>query len=152
MTLLRQTEHFEAPIDRVFDLGIDFKRYPEWNGFYSEIKEIKGLPDQVGTKILGTMKVLGKPIEGTTEIVEVDKPRLIKFVGTSPQGGSLKSVYKLTPIGMGTELVVEFEYELPVQFYQLFDRPFVEKTVERELRHTLENFKAFVELKTPVLV
>ena len=98
------------------------------------------------------MKVLGKPIEGTTEIVEIEKPRLIKLVGTSPQGGSLKALYRLTPVGMGTDLVVEFEYELPPQFYTLFEKPFVEKTVERELRHTLENFKAFVEVKTPVLV
>ena len=152
MTVLKMTEHFEAPIDRVFELGIDFKRYPEWNGFYSEVKEIKGLPDKIGTKVFGTMKVLGKPIEGVTEIVEIEKPRLIKFVGTSPQGGSLKSLYKLTPVGIGTDLLVEFEYELPVEFYTLFDKPFVEKTVERELRHTLENFKAFIELRTPALV
>jgi uncharacterized membrane protein len=152
MTQLRMMQHFEAPIERVFELGIDFKRYPEWNTFYSEVSEIKGPPDQIGTKIFDTMKILGKPIEGTTEIVEIEKPRFIKLVGTSPQGGSLKALYKLTPVGMGTDLVVEFEYELPTQFYTLFERPFVEQAVERELRHTLENFKAFVELKTPVLV
>jgi hypothetical protein len=98
------------------------------------------------------MKILGRPIEAVTEIVEIEKPRLLKIVGTSPQGGSLKSLYKLTPVGIGTDLLVEFEYELPTEFYALFDKPFVEKTVERELRHTLENFKAFIELRTPALV
>ena len=152
MTHIQLTEHFKAPIDRVFELGIDFKRYPEWNAFFSEIKEVKGLPDKVGTKVFGTMKFLGRPIDGVTEIVEIDKPRLIKFVGTSPQGGSIKSFYKLTPVGTGTDLTIEFEYELPSQFYTIFEKPFVEKTVERELRHTLENFKAFLEVKLPVLV
>lgn len=153
MTHLRVTEHFNAPIDRVFELGIDFKRYPEWNVSYSEIKEIKGLPDRVGTKFVAVMKLLGQPIEGTSEILEIEKPHLLKIKATSPLGGFLDYVYKLTPVGTGTDFVLELDYELPVAIVsQITDKSFLEKTVERDLRHTLENFKAFVEVKLPVLV
>ena len=53
MTTVKLTMHFDAPIERVFELGTDFKRYPEWNTAYSEIKEVIGPPDKLGTRILG---------------------------------------------------------------------------------------------------
>jgi uncharacterized protein YndB with AHSA1/START domain len=152
MTLLRITEHVEVPPEKVFELGIDFKRYPEWNVSYSEVKEIVGPPDVVGTKIHSVMKVLGRPIEGWGEIVEIEKPRLLKLVGTGDQGGKLTQIYRLTPVTSGTDVEIEVEYELPAGFLgQIVDKLFVEKTIERDLRHTVENFKAFLEAKVPVL-
>ena len=152
MTLLRVTEHFEAPPERIFELGVDFKRYPEWNVSYTEIKEIVGPPDAVGTKIHSVMKLLGRPIEGWGEIVEIEKPRLMKIVGSSEQGGKMTQIYRLTPVTMGTDFDVEIEYELPAGFLgQIADKLFVERSVERDLRHSLENFKALVEANVAVL-
>lgn len=34
MTNVRMTMRFEAPIERVFELGTDYGRYPEWNVSY----------------------------------------------------------------------------------------------------------------------
>jgi len=152
MTHISLTEHFDAQIDHVFGLVIDYQRYPEWSTFFTEIKEVKGLPDRVGTEIVGTGQLLGRKFDGTTEIVEIDKPRLLKLTATGRQGGFVKTTYKLTPAALGTDVVVEIDYELPSAILTLFDKLFVEKSVERELRHSLENFKALVELKTPALV
>jgi hypothetical protein len=116
------------------------------------VKEIVGPPDVVGTKIRSVMKVLGRPIEGWGEIVEIEKPRLLKLVGTGDQGGKLTQIYRLTPVTSGTDVEIEVEYELPAGFLgQIVDKLFVEKTIERDLRHTVENFKAFLEAKVPVL-
>ena len=48
---------------------------------------------------------------------------------------------------------MEIDYELPAGLLgQIADKLFVERTIERDLRHSIESFKALVEVKTPVLV
>jgi uncharacterized membrane protein len=153
MTLLRKTFHFDAPIDRVFELGTDFKRYPEWNISYPAIKEIIGEPRSVGTKIELTMRLLGREVDTTAEITELDAPRFLKMVGTSAQGGHSTAVYRLTSVGTGTDLEFEFDYEVPAGVLgQIADKLFIERAVERDLVHSAENFKALVEARQPVFV
>lgn len=152
MTTVRLTGHYDASIERVWELGADFMRYPEWNVSYPEVKEVTG-PVEVGTRILSVMTLLGRRMEGSAEIVEVDKPRLLKTIGTSNEGGKLTVIYRLTPAGEGTDYVIESEYELPAGFLgRIVDKLFLEKAVERDLRHSIENFKALVEAKQPVFV
>ena len=152
MTHLRMTGHHDAPIDRVFELGVDFKRYPEWNVTYVEVKEVTGPPDKVGAKIYSEMRFLGRKMEGWGEIVEFDRPRLLKLSGESTDGGKLTQVLRLTPAGAGTDFEIEVDYELPPGFIgEIANKLFVEKAVERDLSHSIENFKAIVETKDPVL-
>jgi uncharacterized membrane protein len=153
MTTVRMTTHFDAPIERVWELGTDIKRYPEWNVSYSEIKEVTGPIDKIGTKVHSVMKMLGRSIENWDEVVEVDRPRYIKFTGTGPDAGKSTLTYRLTPAGTSTDLEFVLDYELPAGFLgHVADKLFVEKAVERDLRHSIENFKALVEARTPVLV
>jgi uncharacterized membrane protein len=152
MSQIRMTTHFDAPIERVFDLGTDFKRFPEWNVSYSEVKQVSGPPHEVGTKVFAVMKVLGRSIEGAGEIVEADRPRMLKMVGEGIDGGSLTSTYRFTPTDSGTDLEVSFDYELPAGIIgQIADRLFVERAIERDVRHSFENFKALVEAPAPTL-
>jgi uncharacterized membrane protein len=151
MNQLRFTEHFEAPVEQVFDLAIDYKRLPEWNVSYVAVHEVTGPPDKVGTRIHQTLRLLGRNMEGWAEIVEFERPRLIKLTGTSAQGGTLTTTYRFTPMQTGTDIEILLDYELPGIFGEVADKLFVQKGIERDIRHSLENFKAFVEVKTPVL-
>ena len=151
MNQLRFTAHFEAPVEQVFDLAIDFKRLPEWNVSYVSIDELTGPPDKIGTKIHTTMRLLGRTMDGWAEIVELERPRLIKLTGTSTQGGTLTTTYRFSSSGPGTDLEILAEYELPGIFGQFADKLFVQRAIERDVRHSIENFKAFVEVKMPVL-
>lgn len=152
MTHLQIKAQYDAPIERVFGLMTDFARYPEWNVTYTEIKEVVGPPDKVGTRIHSVMRFLGRTMEGWGEIVEIDPPKLLRTTGTSTQGGKLEQFLRLTPIGTGTEVVLEVDYELPAGIFgKVADKLFVERAVERDLRHSIENFKAFIEVKEPVL-
>ena len=152
MSQVRMTAHFNAPIDRVFELGTDFKRFPEWNVSYNEVKEVTGPTDQVGTKIFAVMQILGGFVEGSAEIVEVDPPRMLKMIGSGANGGTLETVYHFTPNGAGTDMKIDLDYELPAGIIgQIADKIFVEKAIERAVRHSLENFQAFVEARVPVL-
>lgn len=153
MTQVRISAHLDAPIDRVFELATDFKRYPEWNVNYVEVPEVLGPTRQLGTRIETTTKLLDRRLEGWSEITEIDVPRHIKLSGSGKEGGKLSVEYRFTPVGMTTDAEVEIEYELPAgPFGKVLDRLFIERAVERDLRHSMENFKAFVEVPEPVLV
>jgi coenzyme Q-binding protein COQ10 len=153
MSHLSLTGHYDAPIEHVFELATDFDRYLEWNVTYTAIKAIEGPPDKVGTKVHSEMRFLGRTMEGWGEIVEFERPRLFKTSGESTQGGKLTQELRLTPAGTGTDYVLETDYELPAGFIgKVASKLFVEKAVERDLKHSIENFKAMVETKEPVLV
>jgi uncharacterized membrane protein len=152
MTQVRISAYLEAPIDRVFELATDFKRYPEWNVSYAEVPQVLGPSNQLGTRIETTTKLLDRRIEGWSEIIEIDQPRHLKLRGSAREGGRLDVDYRFTPAGMTTDAEVEIEYELPAgPFGRIVDRLFIERTVERDLRHSMENFKALAEMPVPVL-
>ena len=146
MTHVAMSTRYEAPIERVFEFASDFKRYPEWNVNYVTVDQVTG-PVQVGTKIHGVLKVLGKQIPGWGEIVEVEAPRLLKMRSENEDGWN-EIVYRFSPEPTGTKAEFEFEYELkPGLFGAIADKLFIERTIERDLRHSMENSKAFVEEK-----
>jgi uncharacterized membrane protein len=146
------TAHYDAPVEHVFDLAVDYRRYPEWNEAYEEVTEVIGPPDQVGTRFHGVMRLLGRKMEGWGEITEVDRPRFLKIAGTG-SGGSVTTIYRFTLVGSGTDAELEIDYDLPAGLFgKVADKLFVERSVERALRHSLENFKAFVEAKAPLPV
>jgi uncharacterized membrane protein len=149
MSHVRMTAHFDAPIEQVFALAIDRVRLPEWNVSYDEAPEMSGPPDQVGTRIHGTIKLLGRKMEGTAEVVEVDPPRLYRTEAADADR-KLSVTYRFTPASGATDAELIADYEVPAGvFGKVVDRLFIERTVERDLRHSLENFKALVEAKVP---
>jgi uncharacterized membrane protein len=144
------TAHFDAPIEQVFALAIDRARLPEWNVSYVEAPEMDGPADKKGTHIHGTIKVLGRKMEGTAEVVEVDPPRLYRTEATDADK-KLSVTYRFTPANGGTDAELVSDYEVPAGvFGKVVDRVFIERSVERDLRHSLENFKALVEAKVLV--
>jgi len=149
MTHVRMTAHFDAPIEQVFALAIDRARLPEWNVNYDEAPEMSGPADQVGTRIHGAIKLLGRKMEGTAEVVEVDVPRLYR-TESAEADRKLSVTYRFTPASAGTDAELISDYEVPAGvFGKVVDRLFIERSVERDLRHSIENFKALVEAKVP---
>jgi uncharacterized membrane protein len=144
------SQHIEAPIEQVFELLIDAKRWPEWMSGGMEIKEITGPLDVVGTRVREESAFLGRKMESWNEVVEVERPRLLRLAGESA-GMKYTGSFRLTPAGTGTEAEVESEYELPAGFLgHIADRLFMERAMERQSRHSAENFKALVEAKVAV--
>ena len=152
MAHVRMQEHIDAPIEHVFDLLLDAKRWPEWMSGGMEVKEVTGPLDQVGTKVREESAFLGRRMESVTEIVEVQRPHLLKMVGESA-GVKYHGMIRFTEAGAGTDAEMESEYDLPAGFLgHIADRLFIERTMEREMRHNAENFKALAEAKVPALV
>jgi uncharacterized membrane protein len=151
MTTLRSTKRFDTPIERVFAWFADFKRYPEWNVNNPEVLEVTG-PPRVGTRIHSGWRILGRRFQGWAEITAIDPPRLLQVNAISFDGGQMQVVVLLRPDGSVTEVEVEIDYDVPEGLLEhLFDTLFVERTIERDVRHSLENLQALAEARQHVL-
>ncbi len=151
MTHTQLKIHIDAPIERVFELATDFRRYPEWNVNYREVRDVAGSSQHVGTRIYGVLAVVGHAIQGWSELVELDAPRLVRLAGGG-EGGTLNVLYRLTPLETGTDVTCDIEYELPARvFAGAMDPLFLERTMERDLRHSAENFEALLGARIPIL-
>jgi uncharacterized protein YndB with AHSA1/START domain len=66
------TTHVGAPPERVFALWTDLERMGEWVGGVTGVSDVSGSVDQAGT----TYVVHFGPMKSTTEVLEVERPRL----------------------------------------------------------------------------
>jgi uncharacterized membrane protein len=146
-----QTGHVDASPDRAFALALDAARIPEWNSSVIEVKEVTGSLDQVGSSYVSVLKLGGRRLEGRWEVSRVEAPRLLEFTGSAPGGGRATATNRFESAGDGTDLTIEIEYELPGGFVGgMADKLFVERATERDVKHSVENFKAICEAEVQV--
>jgi uncharacterized membrane protein len=143
---VRDQFRINAPADRVWAVAIDANRIPEWQTNVVEVRDVSGTLDQVGSRYTALNRLAGRPIEGEWEVTRAEPARLLELKGTAPGGGRAVNRITFTPTDGGTDLAVEFDYELPGGFLgQFANRLFVERAVQRDVRHSGENFKALCE-------
>jgi uncharacterized membrane protein len=146
MPQIREQTRIDAPVERIWDVSADASRIPEWQTNIVEIKDVTGALDQVGTRYTAVSRLLGRQIEGQWEVTRSERGRALEVTGTAPGGGRAVQLVTTTPAGGATDLTVEFDYELPGSFLgQFANRLFVERAAQRDMRHSLENFKALCE-------
>ena len=146
-----QTGRIDASPDKAFALAIDAARIPEWNSSVIEVKEITGSLDQVGSGYVSVLKLGGRRLDGRWEVSRVEAPHVLEFTGTAPGGGRATAKNRFEPAGGGTDITIEIDYELPGGFVGgMADRLFVERAIERDVKHSIENFKAICEAEVQV--
>jgi hypothetical protein len=143
--------HVDAAPDKAFALTIDASRDPEWNSSVVEVKDITGKLDTVGASYVAILKLGGRRLDTRWEVSKVEKPRLLELAGSAPGGGHATSTTYFEPAGGGTDITVEVDYELPGGFVGgMADKLFVERAIERDVKHSLENFKSICEAEVHV--
>ncbi len=148
---IRESIHVDAPIDQVWELGANCERYPEWQTGVVEVKDCTGPIDHVGAKYTIVYKSMGRRLEATFQVTRAEKPRLVESKGTVPGGGHATSLQSAEPAGGGTDLTFTMDYELPGGFVGgLADKLFMERALERDIRHSNENFKSLCEAEVKV--
>jgi uncharacterized membrane protein len=148
---IRESVHIDAPVDQVWEVAHDCTRFLDWQTGFVEIKDCQGSIDRVGASYTFVYKALGRRLEGRSETTKVDKPRLIETKETTPGGGRGTSIAVFESAGGGTDITLTLDYELPGGFIgDMANKLFMERALERDIRHSNENLKALCEAKVPV--
>ena len=150
------TAHFDAPIDQVFALGIDPARVPEYMPWVTDIHDIVGDGDTVGSSFsFRDHQLLGQHHDGTAEVTEVEPPFSQTTVTTYDNGVVARWQIRLTAASGGTEAVNEIDYEVPRGVLnEVGDRLFLHRLIEDRLQRSAATFRTLVEdeLKAPATV
>jgi uncharacterized membrane protein len=152
MGLVRLSEHINAPIDHVWEILASCERLPEWNTNIVEVRDCPGRLDRVGAQATTVVRVFGRKLEGTQETTKADKPNAyaLKLAGAGGAKGTMEQT--LTEAGGGTETTVDIEYDLPMGLFAGVAEKLLGGSIERDLRHGMENFKALCEATVPAHV
>jgi len=146
MPKVRSEIEIGAPPERVWEVLIDPERLPQYNVTIVEVSDATGPLDQVGSTYQAVTKVYGRRIEGRWEVTEVTPLRRTVQRGSGAGGASAIVDGTIEPSGDGTRAAVEVEYQLPAGFLgEVANKLFIERAVERDVRHTMENLMALVE-------
>jgi uncharacterized membrane protein len=141
--------HFEAPIETLFTVGLDPFRIPEYMPWVSDIRDVHGQPDQVESRFTFTDSYLGQKVEGTVEVLAVQSPTMYETLTKYANGMQVRWTDRLTKVEGGTDVLTEIDYEIgPGIVRAVADRIFLEKVIERRVRHAFEHFKHLVEAET----
>jgi len=86
-------------------------------------------------------------------VTRVEKPNLIETKGRLAGGGRATGTTRFAPSGSGTDITTELDYELPGGVLGgIVDKAFMERQIERELKHSAETYKDLLEAKVPAHV
>jgi uncharacterized membrane protein len=146
MPQVREQIRINAPVERIWVIGAEANRIPEWQTNIVTLRDVTGPIDQVGTRYTAVNRLLGREIEGQWEVTRAERGRSLEINGSAPGGGRAVQRITYSQADGGTDVTVDFDYELPGGFLgQFANRLFVERAVQRDIRHSLENFKALCE-------
>jgi uncharacterized membrane protein len=146
MAHLKRTITIHAPVDKVYTVAHDPKRWPDWFVGMGQIDNLTG-QGGVGTVAEFSYKMAGMSFPVTIEVTEDD-------VGS--EGGRWKGkiggplageqTWSYAPKDGDTELTVHIEYTMPGKALgKIADRLIVERAQERSADQTLENLKRLCE-------
>jgi uncharacterized membrane protein len=143
------SEHINAPIDHVWDMNVSCDRLPEWNVNVVDVKDCPGRLDTVGAKATTIGRVMGRKVEGHSETVRVDRPRTLEQRLTGSGGIVASVIASFVEAGGGTDISVELNYDFPPGFFGGIAEKLLGGSMERDVRHSIENFKALCEAAVP---
>jgi uncharacterized membrane protein len=149
---VRLSEHINAPIDHVWEIAASCERLPEWNTSIIEVKDCPDRLDLVGARVTVLGRLLGRRIEGTQETTRADKPHALAIKISGAGGLTATSDISLAESGGGTDATIDVEYELPMGIFVGIAERLLGGAVERDVRHSNENFKALCEATVPARV
>ena len=149
---IRLSEHIDAPIDHVWEINASCEQLRQWDVSIVEIKDCQGRLDRVGAQATTVVRVFGRRIEGSQETTKADKPHAfaLKLTGAGGAKGTVDITF--TEARGGTDANLELEYDLPMGMFAGVAEKLLGGSIERDLRHSMENFKALCESTIPAHV
>jgi uncharacterized protein YndB with AHSA1/START domain len=148
MAKIDKSIEVNASREQVFEALTDLDLLPVWSTITVETHGTPRTPINEGDTFTQTLRVLGRNLESTWEVTQLDRPRRVAYSSEAPGGGLLRMVQAVEEADGGSRVDVELDYELPGGLIgELFDSAYAERRNERELEHSLHNLKELVEAR-----
>ncbi len=144
MVKLEISVHINRPVAEVFKYLNDPTKMPEWNPIIEEATPSE-TPVKVGTRIRLRGRMLGRKIEGTTEVVEYEPNK--RVVQKLDEPFPLKSITTFQAENGGTRLVSASEGQ-PGGFFKLAE-PILARIAKKQAQAGLETAKELLEAQVP---
>ncbi len=136
--------HINRPVAEVFKYMNDPTKMPEWNSTIEEATPSE-TPVKVGTRVRSRLRMLGRKIEGTYEVVELEPNR--RVVNKSDEPFPWKAIITFQSENGGTRLVSAAEGELG-GFFKLSE-PIFARIMKKQLQAQYETAKELLEAQVP---
>ena len=136
--------HINRPVADVFKYMNDPTRMPEWNSTIEEATPSE-TPVKVGTRVRSRLRMLGRKIEGTYEVVELEPNK--RVVNKSDEPFPWKAIITFQSENGGTRLVSAAEGELG-GFFKLSE-PIFARIMRKQLQAQYETAKELLEAQVP---
>ncbi len=147
MAHIEKSLTIRAPIDEVYSLARDPRRWQSWWPNLSQGKLVRG-QGEVGTVVEHEYRILGIPIQVTTRVLEDHREgETARWKGAidGPLDGEQTWSYRSAAGGEATQVTAELDYTIPGFLGQVADDLVVERIQERAIEHTLANLKLLCE-------
>jgi uncharacterized membrane protein len=136
----------DAPVERVYGYMDDPYNHAEVTPSITDVRNVEQL-ENGGKRLEHTYKMAGIGVDGELEEVEHVENELIRFEMRGELEGEISLEFEeAEEEDGGTRLTYTAEYDVPTKVLEKLVEPFVRRYNERELRTTLENVKARLEL------
>jgi len=136
--------HINRPVAEVFKYLNDPTKMPEWNSTIEKAIPSE-TPVKVGTRIRSRLRMLGRKIEGTYEVVELEPNK--RVVTKSQEPFPWKAIITFQAENGGTRLVSAAEAELG-GFFKLSE-PIFARIMKKQLQAQYETAKELLEAQVP---
>jgi uncharacterized membrane protein len=138
-----------APVEQVWEFGLQAERIPEWQFDVVAVKGITGPIDHQGVKYTLVYKKAGRLLDSPVEVSRFEPENwTIETTGRTPLGGFFRSRTIMKSTGKtGTHVDWTMDYRLPGWFIGvLMDKLLFEKAFQRTVQKYNENFKMQAEI------
>jgi uncharacterized membrane protein len=137
-----------APVEHVWNLGLQAERIPEWQFDVIAVKGTDGPINQKGAKYILVYKKAGMLLDSPVEISRYEPENLtIETTGQTPLGGYFKSCTTMRAIDKQTTRVDwVMDYKLPGRIFGvLMDKLLFEWAFKKTVQKYNKNFKLLAE-------
>jgi uncharacterized protein YndB with AHSA1/START domain len=131
----------DRPVEEVFQYFTDVARIPEWNSMVLEVTP-SAHPIHVGSTAKIRMRLLGRSIEATQEVLEYEPNR--KVVVRTPAPIAVTDTWLFEPMGAGRTRLTFHSVGEVSGFFKLAD-PIVARVAKKQLTAQLETLKELLE-------
>lgn len=138
----------DAPVEHVWNLGLQAQKIPEWQFDVIAVKGISGPIDHKGTKYILVYKKAGILLNSPVEVSRFEPENLtIETTGQTPLGGYFKSCTTMWAINEQTTHVDwVMDYKLPGWIFGvLMDRLLFEWAFRKTVQKYNKKFKMLAE-------